>query len=237
MRWFLLIAAVLSLFNFAAADDYRSLNEKGNRAFNEGKLKEALDLYRQAEVERPETPEIFYNEGNALAETGSYEEATEKYQKALNSDNAALQAQAYYNGGNNLFKKEDYRQAIEWYQKALELNPDDMDAKYNLELARNRLREQMQKQPQDKQQQQQQQQQQQDQPKPDERDKQQQQQQQEQQQKPQDQQQQQQPQPKPDEMSKEDALRILRAIEDNENQDLKDQKRYKVQGTYRGKDW
>jgi Ca-activated chloride channel family protein len=236
MRYLLIIALACALAGPAAAKSYVSLNEAGNEAFQKGDFPNALDLYHQAEMERPETPTIYYNQANALVETGKYDDAIEKFQKALNTDDVQLQAKTYYNGGNSYFKKEDYRQAIEWYQKALELNPTDMDAKYNLELARNRLREQMKRKPKDQQQQQQQQQQQ---------DKKQEQQQQgdeksnEGQQDQNQQQQQMQSGKKQDEnqMSKEDALRILRALQEKEEDNLKNAKRFKVKGTYHGEDW
>jgi Ca-activated chloride channel homolog len=244
MRMLMVLTFLVLVGGLATAGDFATLNEAGNKAFEKGNFQEALDLYRQAETERPETPELYYNEANALVETGKYEEAVEKFTKALNTDDITLQARAYYNGGNGFFKKEDFRQAIEWYQKSLELNPDDMDAKYNLELARNRLREQMERQPQDKQQQQQQQQQQQDQQKQEQKQQEQkpeEQKQDQQQQQQQDQQQQQQmekqQQPDPNEMTEEDALRILRALDDAEKDNQKEQKRFKAQGTYRGKDW
>jgi Ca-activated chloride channel family protein len=219
------------------ADNSAGLTDRGNREYAKGNYQEALDYYRQAAAERPETPEILYDEANALVETGKFETALEKYEKALNCDDASLQAKIYYNGGNGYFKQENYQKAIEWYQKALEIAPDDMDAKYNLELARNRLREQLDRKPQDQKQQQQQQQQQQEQPK-DQQDKQEQAQPKDQQQEQNQQQQQKQDQPaKPDEMSKEDAMRILRALEDAEKDDQKQQKRFKAQGLYHGKDW
>lgn len=228
------------------ADQAASLNDKGNKAFDRKEYKTALDLYRGAEIERPETPEIIYNHANALVETGGYEEAVEQYTKALNTNDVSLQARVYYNTGNSNFLKEEFVRAIESYQKALELNPNDQDAKFNLELARNRLKEQMQRQPQDKNQQQQQQQ---------DKQQQQQQQQQEEQQKQQkdqkqpspeqqdqqnndkDQQKPQPQQPKKDEMSKEDAMRILQSLAESEKQEQKEQKKVKMEGTYRGKDW
>jgi len=221
------------------ADDHVSLNEKGNKEFAEGNYKEALEYYRQAEIERPETPEIYYNHANALVETGSFEEAAEKYGKAPTTDDISLQVGIYYNSGNAYFLQEDYLKAIEAYKQTLELNPDDMDAKYNLELARNRLKEQMERQPQEQNQQGQQQQQQNQQSNQQDQQQQQkenqQQQDQEQQQKQQKQQQQQQP--DPDEMSKEDALRILRALEEADEENQKNRQKVKIEGTYRGKDW
>lgn len=256
-RGLVAIILILSTGGLIRAEDHVALNESGNQAFNKGNFEEALDFYRQAEMARPETPEINYNEANALIQTGKFENAAEKYEKALNSDNIQLQADAYYNGGNGFFKQENYQKAIEWYQKALELNPEDMDAKYNLELARNRLREQMKREPQDQQQQQQQQQdQQQDQQQQEQQQQEQQQDQQQQQQQQQDQQQgdeqaqpqgeeseeeqQQQMQPQPEnseDMSKEDALRILNALKDSDQDNQQKQKRFKIQGKYRGKDW
>jgi Ca-activated chloride channel family protein len=220
------------------ADDHVSLNEKGNKEFAEGNYKEALEYYHRAGIERPETPEIYYNHANALVETGSFEEAAEKYGKALTTDDISLQAGIYYNSGNGYFLQEDYVKAIEAYQQTLELNPDDLDAKYNLELARNRLKEQMERKPQEQnrqgQQQQQQNQQSNQQDQKQQQPKENQQQDQEQQQK---QQQQQQQQPNPDEMSKEDALRILRALEEADEENQKNRQKVKIEGTYRGKDW
>jgi hypothetical protein len=156
---------------------------------------------------------------------------------------------AYFNSGNAQFQKQEFMRAIESYKKALELNPGDVDAKYNLELSRVMLKEQLKRQPQDKNQQQQQQdqqqqQQQQDQQKPEDQKDQngkndQQQQQEAKDQGKNDQQQQaaQEKQGKKDEMSKEDAMRILRAMGDSEKETQKGVKRQYSQSSYKGKDW
>lgn len=249
MKYSLAFVMVAALAISGRGENYASLNDKGNKAYEKGDVKKALDYYHQAEVERPETPEIFYNQANALSKNGSLEEAIEKYDKALNSNSIPLQSRAHYNAGNAYFQKQEYVRAIEAYKAALELNPDDVDAKYNLELARVMLKEQLKRQPQDKNQQQQQdqqKQQQQEQQKQDEQKNQQgkndQQQQQDgtgqdkKEQKPQgegkqDQQDQQ------DKMSKEDAMRILRSMAESEKETQKNVQRTKGPGNYRGKDW
>ncbi len=247
IRVILLIGLILSAVTLQA-ESYISLNEKGNTAYEKGEVKKALDYYHQAEIERPETPAIYYNQANALTSNKNLEEALEKYEKALNTDDVALQQKVHYNTGNALLDKQDYLKAVEAYQKALELNPDDMDAKYNLELARTLLKEQLRRQPQDKKQQQDQQQQQQEQQQQQKQDQQQQNQQQQKEQQDQSenknqdeqnqpQQQEAQKQPKPDEMTKEDAMRILRAMEDSEKDTQKNLKRVRGTGNYRGKDW
>jgi Ca-activated chloride channel family protein len=248
MKYFITIMTIVILAASGRAENYASLNDKGNKAYDKGDVKKALDLYHQAEVERPETPEIFYNQANALSKDGNIEEALGKYDKALQSNDAKLQQMAHFNTGNAYFQKQEYMKAVESYKKALELNPGDVDAKYNLELARVMLKEQLKRQPQDKNQQQQQQdqkqQQQQQQQKQDDQkdqngknDQQQQQEGADQGKKDQKQQAAEEKQGKKDDMSKEDAMRILRAMGDSEKETQKAVKRQYSQSSYKGKDW
>jgi tetratricopeptide (TPR) repeat protein len=51
------------------------------------------------------------------------------------------QAKGYYNSGNVLYREGKWEEAIGAYKKALELNPNDEDAKYNLEFVRQKIKE------------------------------------------------------------------------------------------------
>jgi Ca-activated chloride channel family protein len=147
------IALVMLLSSPPARADYRALNEKGNKALAEDKADEALKYYKDAEVEKPKQPVLDYNIGTALYKQNKYPEAAQRYTRALNTDDPKFQADAYYNSGNALFRAQQYAEAINAYKKGLEINAEDSDGKYNLELARVKLKEQAQKQ--DKQQNQQ----------------------------------------------------------------------------------
>ena len=224
------------------ADDFTDLVGKGNTAVQEGDYQTALDYYHQAEVERPETPELEYNIAGALYHDEKYEEAVDKLQRSLVIEDVNKEASAHYNLGNVYYRMGDYQNAIQSYQRSLELTPEDIDAKYNLELARKMLKEQMKPENQDQQQQQQQEQKKQDQEQEQQEEQQQDQQQQQQQeeQNEEDENQQEQPQPQErseDEMSKEDAERILNALKDDEKDLQKEQQRFKASGDYRGNDW
>jgi len=241
------VLLVLILAGSVAGEGLFDKVKKGNQAMAGGDYRKALEYYHDAETDLPESPELEYNMAGALHYDGGYEEAVDKYQRALNSTDINTEAQAHYNLGNTLFRMQDYQKAIQSYQQALEINPDDMDAKFNLELARRKLKEQMEQQeedPQQKQEQQeeqqqdQEQQQQEEQEKEDQEKEQDQQQQQDQEQDQQDQQQEPQPQPQDeDEMSEEDAERILNALRDDEKEIQKKLKRRQVAGDYVGKDW
>jgi Ca-activated chloride channel family protein len=226
----------------AAPQSFKSLVNQGNELFQKGDYKKALDLYHQAEADEPENPELYYNIGSALYKEGKYEEATDKLQKSFVTQDIKNEAMAHYNQGDVYFKSGDYQNAIKSFQKSLELNPDDVDAKYNLELARKRLKEQLKpeqnKNNQQKQDQQKQNQDQQNKQNQDQKQKQEQEQQNQQdQQKQKKQQQQQQQQANQNEMSKEDAERILNALKDDEKEVQKDVRRFQGPSSYEGNDW
>ncbi len=247
---FLLIVICLMAATSVYGEDYIDLVEKGNEAFKQSDYKTALDFYHSAEIDLPESPELDYNIGSALSKDEGYEQAVEKLTRALNTTDIGLEASVHYNLGNTHYWMGDYQKAITSYENSLRINPDDMDAKYNLELARRMLKENMDKeckQPQDQQQQQQEQQeqQQQDQNEDQQQEQEQQQQQDEQQQQEQDEQQQQEQdkqQQQPDqldekEISREDAERILNALRDDEEDVQKKIKRKVKAKPYTGKDW
>jgi len=217
----------------ALADDFRDVVSEGNEAFRNQRYDEALEKYQVAESEKPELPELDYNIANVLYHQGKYEEAVDKYTRAINTTDINLEARADFNLGNTYFRMGDYQNAILRYQEALEIDPTDMDAKYNLELARRMLKDQMQPSEQEGEKEEQEQQQQQDQQDQQEQQPEQQQQQEEQQK------QNEQPQAPQDEkqMSREDAERILNALRDDE-QDVQEKiRRETTGGDYVGKDW
>lgn len=247
MRSFLIMIVLGALALLArtseAAKKHIEAVKEGNLAYQQGDFKKALEEYHIAEADRPESPGIDYNIGNTLYEEGDFAQAADRLTKALNTDEVGLAARAQYNLGNAQYRAGDYQKAIEAYKASLDLNPDDMEAKYNLELARRMLKEQTQpEQSQDQEQQQQEQQekeqqeQEQDQQQQDQQQEQQQQNQQEDEDQKRDEQQRQQPQDQK-EMSKEDAERILNALQDDEQDIQKRIRRNKAGTGYVGKDW
>lgn len=213
----------------------------GNEAFKKKDYKAALEKYRLAETEQPQSAGVNYNLGGTYYHEEKYEEAAQEYNEALQAADPQLDAQTHYNLGNTYYRMGDYPKAISEYESALKANPDDMDAKFNLELARKMLKENTQAQQQNNQQNQQQKDQQQNQ-------QQKQQQNQEQQTKEQEEGQNQDKNNKQQgqrseqdrqgqKMSKEDAERILNALRDDERDIQRKVRKGKAEGDYVGKDW
>ena len=170
---------------------------QGNGSYNRGKYDEALSHYQMAEVLEPDATAIHFNLGNALFRLGRYQEAARELELVMIDKKPERRANAMYNTGNVAFKAGQLDPAIKAYASALAINPSDKQAKQNLEFCLKKKQEQQNKpdSSQQKQQQNQQQQQQQN-------------------------QQQQQPQQG---MDKNQAERIVQAVEDKEKEQQKKQ--------------
>ena len=223
------VLACLALPLLAAAQPGRGAVAAGNRLYDEGRYEEAHEQYLEALREAPDSPIVPFNDGNALYRTEELERAMESYRQAAESGNPAVEAQGWYNLGNALYKQQQLEPALEAYKEALRRNPADTDAKHNFEVTLEQL-EQQQQQQQDENDEGQDQQDQQDQqdPQQSEQDQDQEQQnqpenQEQQQDQPRDQPQEQQQedaeqQPQPGELSREEAERLLQAIDEDPSQ-------------------
>jgi len=123
----------------ALAASPRALNEQGNKAYRGARFEDALRAYTEAQVRSPGSPEIQYNIGNVFYRQEDYERATEAYRKALEGARGQMRRDAAYNLGNARFQARDYAGAAAAYRGALTLDPTDRDAKRNLEIALQRL--------------------------------------------------------------------------------------------------
>lgn len=136
-----------------------NLNKEGNDAYAQQAYDQALALYQSAQIEEPELAEPYYNAASALYRQGQYAAALEQLQMALSfADDETLAQASFFNLGNSAYSAQDNANAIAAYTEALLRDPDDQDAKYNLELAlqQQQQQEQEQEQQQDQEQQDQQ---------------------------------------------------------------------------------
>jgi|YNPBryulayer2012_1023412.scaffolds.fasta_scaffold01024_1 tetratricopeptide (TPR) repeat protein len=134
---------------------YFELRE-GNNKYLAGDYDEAKRRYDKiiAEEERFENKkEAIFNSGNALYRMKKFDDAESDYRKI--AENATLppilRADAYYNIGNGYFtrakdaqgeqKESLLKDAIKHYKESLKLNPNDLQAKQNLEFAKALLKQ------------------------------------------------------------------------------------------------
>ena len=75
----------------------------------------------------------------------------ESYRRAVESGDPRIEAQAWYNLGNALYKQQQLEPALEAYKEALRRNPADTDAKHNFEVTLEQLQQQQQQESDDQQ--------------------------------------------------------------------------------------
>ncbi len=141
-----LVLFTIALLVGVAQADVGALMRAGNSRYRQGKFEEALGFYQRAEVLQPDALKIHYNIGNTLYRLGRYEEALGELSLAAVDRNPARRAQALYNTGNTFYRMGRLDEAINAYKMALLANPQDRQAKENLEFCLKKKAE-MEKQP------------------------------------------------------------------------------------------
>jgi len=109
-------------------------------AWDAGAYDQALRGFEDHQTERPEDPELSLNVGAAHYKLNDFEAADGQFYRAAAIGNDELRAQALYNLGNSAYRQDKLEDAVDFYMASLEANPDDLDAKFNLEFVREEMR-------------------------------------------------------------------------------------------------
>ena len=133
------ILLVLPLFLIGWIGGWSQAIKRGNAHYKAEAYDAALEAYQSAAADRPEDAISRYNLGTALYQKKQFEKAADEFRQSLDTIDPVHQAQGYYNLGNAQIQLNDIEGAIRSYKSALRLNPVDLDAKHNLELALEKL--------------------------------------------------------------------------------------------------
>ena len=139
--------------------------QSAESAYKKGDYNKAETQYQDAAAQHPDVAPLQYDLGASAYKSGEFDTALPAFQKALGTDDPALQQQSYYNIGNTQYRIgqkteksspqdtiKQWQQAVQAYDGALKLKPDDGDAKFNRDFVQKKLDE-LQKQQQQQQQQ------------------------------------------------------------------------------------
>ena len=138
-RGILVAAAVLAVCMMGCGPTPGQVNNSGHEPYLNADYAGALEFYRDAGSRAAESGVPHYNSGNALYRTEEYEEALQSYDESLKEAEEELRSHGFFNRGNTAFQQQNYPEAVEAYKEVLRMNPDDLDAKHNLELALSRM--------------------------------------------------------------------------------------------------
>ncbi|MEO5908535.1 MAG: VWA domain-containing protein [Ginsengibacter sp.] len=109
---------------------------KGNKSYKENNYDAAENAYRDALKNSDTNVTASYNLGNVLYRKDNTDEAVKSYDNAIaHSQNNAVKQEAFYNKGVAYQKAKKLPECITAYKNALILNPNDEDARQNLQRA------------------------------------------------------------------------------------------------------
>ncbi|MEC3906055.1 tetratricopeptide repeat protein [Tamlana sp. 2201CG12-4] len=119
---------------------------EGNNLIDEEDFVSGEMAYRKAISEQPSSVAGTYNLANAYIKGGNLEEALFRLQQAVETANSKEEKhKAFHNIGNVLMQKENYKGAVEAYKNSLKNDPTDNETRYNLAVAKKKLKEQEEK--------------------------------------------------------------------------------------------
>jgi Ca-activated chloride channel homolog len=141
-------AVVLFALAFPARADAAS--SEGDELFRARRYAEAAEAYRREIVRGDRSARTQYNYGTALILAGRADEAIETLERAALSTELETRYRALFNLGYIFLQRgrslegdastQAYAAAVDAYKRALRARPDELDAKWNYELARRRER-------------------------------------------------------------------------------------------------
>jgi Ca-activated chloride channel family protein len=208
--FFILLIILAGAMQPVSGQSERRFIRNGTDFYEKEQYVESEVEFRKGLEKTPESFEGRFNLGDALFKQEKVDDAIEQFQALTNrTDDKQKSSDLYHNIGNGFFAKQELEKSIEAYKKALRNDPADNETRYNLIVAQKMLKNQKNKDQKDQKNKDQKQ----------EQEQQQEQKQQQDQKKQEDQQQQQQKQQQQNKgMSKENAERILKSLDEDEKE-------------------
>ncbi len=141
-------AAAALLFVLALPSPAHAAGTEGDELFRARRYAEAAEAYRREIVRGDGSPRVQYNYGTALILAGRADEAIESLERAALSTDLETRYRALFNLGYIFLQRgrrlegdaarQAFAAAVDAYKRALRARPDELDAKWNYELARHR---------------------------------------------------------------------------------------------------
>ncbi len=147
----LLVATAMTVFGESKSTTTRHERNyivEGNKLYKEERYADAEVAYRKALQENSMNEIAQFNLAASLLRQGSASGETQQEAMRIlqnltrDAENNSIAEKSFYNLGNIAFNGQDYAKSIELYKNALRRNPDNDAARENLRLAQKKLEEQ-----------------------------------------------------------------------------------------------
>lgn len=137
----LVMASQIFILNINAQSKRNLIND-GVNLYESKKYADAEVKFKKGLEKDNKMFQGHFNLGDAYYKQGRYDEALQAYKNSLQfTKDKEDEAKVYHNIGNSLLKSQKVQESLGAYAKSLKLNPKDDDTKYNLSYALNLLKQ------------------------------------------------------------------------------------------------
>ena len=128
-------AAMMLVFFTIGATNTRA-SENPDELYRQGRFAEAEKAYARSDMDNPKDFRYRYNRGCAAYQDSDFQAASAAFSSVLRrSQDPQMKFRAVFNLGNIAFKQNDFESAVKLFRQAVIYDPENQDARYNLELA------------------------------------------------------------------------------------------------------
>jgi len=132
----MIVMGVLMLADTVSAQKTNEAIRKGNEQYRQQQYKEAEATYTEVIAAEPANAVARYNRSVTLHRQGRSDSAARAFDDlAFKSEDKTIKAKAYNNKGAILSAQKKLEESIEEYKNALRLDPNDQQARENLQKA------------------------------------------------------------------------------------------------------
>jgi Ca-activated chloride channel family protein len=143
MKKYIILIIMIGSCSALFAQDAKTDIYNGNKLYDQKKFKEAEADYQKAAQKKKMPLESNFNMGDAMYKQKQFDGAAKNFTNIASATNdPQVKAGAYHNLGNSLLETKKYDESIEAYKKALLNNPKDDATRYNLAYAQEMLKKQ-----------------------------------------------------------------------------------------------
>lgn len=143
MKHLLSIFIFSVLYNAVMAQKNDATIHRGNELYKQKNYEASQQEYRKALVTDPKDVTASYNNGNAQFRATKTDEAIQSYDNTIeNAKDKAVKEKALYNKGVALSKQQKLQESIDAWKESLKLDPNDTEARENLQKALKELKKQ-----------------------------------------------------------------------------------------------
>jgi len=136
IRLAILLTVLICCNSYGQSQEVEKVIQSGNEFYKKQQYEQATSEYRKAIGADSSNATALFNLGNSLYRKNGRDEAIKAYSNlAIKTVKIDLRSNSYYNKGVVLGKQQKLEESIEAYKNALRQNPDNTEARENLQKA------------------------------------------------------------------------------------------------------